>query len=546
VDKPFAITLAPGSSLANKTGSWRTRRPVYVDRLPPCNAQCPAGEDIQGWLYHAEAGDYEAAWRHLTRDNPFPAVMGRVCYHGCEGACNRGRLDQPVGINAVERFLGDEAIRRGWRFAPPAAETGRHVLVVGAGPSGLSAAYHLRRLGHRVTVREAGPLAGGMMRFGIPQYRLPRDVLDAEVQRVLDLGVTLQLNSKVADLAQALAEGGHDAAFLAVGAHIARRAFIPAKDSARILDAVSVLRSMEGGEPPLLGRRVVVYGGGNTAIDVARTARRLGATEAVIVYRRTRDRMPAHDAEIEEALQEGVMVKWLSTIRQAGDAPGGTALTIEKMVLDAEGRPQPTGEFETLEADSLVLALGQDVDLSLLDGLDGLQCKDGVVQVDPATMMTGHPGVFAGGDMVPAERNVTVAVGHGKKAARHIDAWLRGQPPQPAAKHAAAGFERLNTWYYSDAPPTLRPQLDLARRTSSFDEVQGGLTEDNALFEARRCLSCGNCFECDNCYGVCPDNAVIKLGPGQRFEINYDYCKGCGLCAAECPCGAIDMVDETC
>ena len=254
MDKPFAITLDPGSSLANKTGSWRTRRPVYVDRLPPCNAQCPAGEDIQGWLYHAEAGDYEAAWRHLTRDNPFPAVMGRVCYHGCEGACNRGRLDQPVGINAVERFLGDEAIRRGWRFAPPAAETGRHVLVVGAGPSGLSAAYHLRRLGHRVTVREAGPLAGGMMRFGIPQYRLPRDVLDAEVQRVLDLGVTLQLNSKVADLAQALAEGGHDAAFLAVGAHIARRAFIPAKDSARILDAVSVLRSMEGGEPPLLGR----------------------------------------------------------------------------------------------------------------------------------------------------------------------------------------------------------------------------------------------------------------------------------------------------
>jgi NADPH-dependent glutamate synthase beta subunit-like oxidoreductase len=541
MEKPFAITLDPGSSLANKTGSWRTERPVYVDRLPPCNAQCPAGEDIQGWLFHAESGDYEAAWRHLVRDNPFPATMGRVCYHSCEGACNRGKLDEPVGINSVERFLGDEAIRRGWHFEQPPQESGKHVLVVGAGPSGMSAAYHLRRRGHRVTVMEAGPLMGGMMRFGIPQYRLPRDVLDAEMQRIVAMGVTVQLNTKVFDLGSSMRDGGYDASFLAVGAHIAKRAFIPAKDSSRILDAVSVLRSMEGEDRPMLGRRVVVYGGGNTAIDMARTAKRLGATEAIIVYRRTRERMPAHDFEVEEALQEGVMVKWLSTIKQQGDAG---ALTIEKMVLDAKGNPQPTGEFETLEADSLVLALGQDVDLSLLEGVPGLQIKDGVVQVDPATMMTGHPGVFAGGDMVPAERNVTVAVGHGKKAARHIDAWLRGTSVLPTVKHGAATFERLNTWYYTDAPKTMRPQLDLARRTSSFDEVQGGLTEDNALFEARRCLSCGNCFECDNCYGVCPDNAVIKLGPGQRFEFNYEYCKGCGMCAAECPCGAIEMVAE--
>jgi len=539
--KPFAITLDPGSSLANKTGSWRSERPVYVDRLPPCNAQCPAGEDIQGWLYHAESGGYEAAWRHLVRDNPFPAVMGRVCYHSCEGACNRGKLDVAVGINSVERFLGDEAIRRGWRFDPPAADTGRHVLVVGAGPSGLSAAYHLRRRGHRVTVREAGPKAGGMMRFGIPQYRLPRDVLDAEVQRLVEFGVTLQLGAKVGHIAGAMAAGGFDAAFLAVGAHIARRAFIPAKDSARILDAVKVLHSMEEGERPMLGRRVVVYGGGNTAIDVARTARRLGATEAVIVYRRTRERMPAHDFEVEEALQEGVQVKWLSTILQA-DASG--TLTIEKMVLDDKGNPQPTGEYETLASDSLVLALGQDVDLGLLEGVPGLVISDGVVEVDTATMMTGHAGLFAGGDMVPAERNVTVAVGHGKRAARHIDAWLRGKAAEAGEKHEPATFERLNPWYYSDAPQTVRPQLALARRTSSFDEVQGGLTEENALFEARRCLSCGNCFECDNCYGVCPDNAVIKLGPGNRFKFDCDYCKGCGLCAAECPCGAIDMVAE--
>jgi NADPH-dependent glutamate synthase beta subunit-like oxidoreductase len=542
MDKPFAITLNPGSSLANHTGSWRTERPVYVDRLPPCNHACPAGENIQGWLFHAESGDYEKAWRVLVENNPMPAIMGRVCYHPCETSCNRGQIDAAVGINSVERFLGDEAIRRGWRFAPPPQATGKRVLVVGAGPSGLSAAYHLARLGHAVEIHEAGPYSGGMMRFGIPKYRLPRDVLDAEVQRILDLGVTLKLNSKVDRILETMQSGNFQAAFLAVGAHIGKRAYIPAGDAAKIVDAVSVLRSMEGEDKPLLGRRVVVYGGGNTAIDVARTAKRLGATEAIIVYRRTREKMPAHDFEVEDALQEGVMMKWLSTIKHAGE----TSLTVEKMALDASGFPQPTGEFETIEADSLVLALGQDVDLSLLEGVPGLVLDDGVVQVG-ANMMTGYPGIFAGGDMVPSERTVTVGVGHGKKAARNIDSWLNGGngvTGEPPPKHEIATFDRLNTWYYSDAPKTLQPQLDIIRRQSTFDEVQGSLDERNAQFEARRCLSCGNCFECDNCYGVCPDNAVTKLGPGKRFEFKYDYCKGCGICVAECPCGAINMVPE--
>ena len=541
MDKPFAITLDPGSSLGNHTGTWRTLRPEYVDRLPPCNHACPAGENIQGWLYHAESGDYERAWRLLVEDNPLPAVMGRVCYHPCEGACNRGSLDAAVGINSVERFLGDYALDKGWKLDPPAARSGKHVLVVGAGPSGLSAAYHLARLGHRVTIREAGPLPGGMMRFGIPKYRLPRAVLEAEVRRILALGVELKVNAKVDHILDTMRAGGFDAAFLAVGAHIGKRAYIPAGSSARILDAVSVLRSMEGADKPLLGRRVVVYGGGNTALDVARTAKRLGATESVIVYRRTRERMPAHDFEVEEALQEGVLIKWLSTIKNMADE--GT-LTVEKMELDEKGFPQPTGEFETLEADSLVLALGQEVDLSLLDKVPGLEIKDGVVQVG-LDMMTGYPGIFAGGDMVPSERTVTVGIGHGKRAARNIDAWLRGKIYNPPAKHELADYDKLNTWYYADASKTVRPTLSVARRTSTFEEVVKGLDETNALFEARRCLSCGNCFECDNCYGVCPDNAVIKLGPGKRFEFNYDFCKGCGLCEAECPCGAIKMVPET-
>jgi 2-oxoacid:acceptor oxidoreductase delta subunit (pyruvate/2-ketoisovalerate family) len=537
MDKPFAITLDVGSSLVNKTGAWRTERPVYVDRMPPCNDACPAGENVQRWLYRAEEGGYEAAWRQIMLDNPFPAIMGRVCYHPCQTACNRAQLDEAVGINAVERFLGDEAMRRGWTVAVTAKSSGKKVLVVGGGPSGLAAAYHLRLFGHDVTVRDAGKHAGGMMRYGIPAYRLPRDVLDAEIKRIVDMGVTLELSHPVTDAAAALRD--FDAVFLAVGAQLSRRTYVPAGDSARILDALSVLRDVADDDPPLLGRRVLVYGGGNTAMDVARSARRLGATDALVVYRRTRDRMPAQSFEVEEAEQEGVRMRWLSTI--AG-VDGGT-VTVERMRLDESGFPQPTGEFEELAADTVVLALGQDVDRSVVDTLAGVQLVDGVVPIGP-DMMTAHPGVFAGGDMVPSERTVTAAVGHGKRAARHIDAWLRRTPYEPPVRPELAAFDRLNTWYYSDAPATVRPMLEPARRTSTFDEVVGGLDESTALFEARRCLSCGNCFECDNCFGMCPDNAIIKLGPGQRFAIDYDYCKGCGICVAECPAGAIVMVPE--
>jgi 2-oxoacid:acceptor oxidoreductase delta subunit (pyruvate/2-ketoisovalerate family) len=379
-----------------------------------------------------------------------------------------------------------------------------------------------------------------MMRFGIPRYRLPRDVLDAEIERITALGVTIERDHKVTSILETMQEGGFDAAFLAVGAHLGKRAYIPAGSAARVLDAVSLLRSMEGEERPRLGRRVVVYGGGNTAIDAARTAKRLGAEEAIIVYRRTRERMPAHDFEVEEAEDEGVLMKWLSTIKQVDEGK----LVVERMELDESGFPQPTGELEELEADSVILALGQETDLSLLDGVPGLVVQEGVIQVGP-DMMSGHPGIFAGGDMVPAERTVTVAVGHGKKAARHIDAWLRGTEYRRPPRNELAAVDALNTWYYADAPRSVQPQLELARRASTFDEVVGSLDEGTALYEARRCLSCGNCFSCDNCFGVCPDNAVIKLGnPGEPYAIDYDFCKGCGICAVECPCGAIEMQPE--
>jgi NADPH-dependent glutamate synthase beta subunit-like oxidoreductase len=536
---PFAITLDVGSSHANRTGSWRVNRPVYVDRLPPCNDACPAGEDIQGWLYRAEPGDYEEAWRSLVEHNPFPAVMGRICYHPCETVCNRAQLDEAVGINAVERFLGDLAIERGWSLPAAGADSGKRILVIGAGPAGLSATYHLRRAGHHVRLVDSAPALGGMMRYGIPAYRLPRPVLGAEIARIVALGVDVELDHTVHDIEVERREGGFDAVFLAVGAQLPRRIDIPALDSPHVLDAISLLHRVADDDPPLLGRRVVVYGGGDTAVDAARTARRLGATESVIVYRRNRDRMPAHGDELDEALGEGVTMRWLSTVSRFE----GSRMTLEKMRLNEEGFPEPTGELEELDADSLVLALGQDTDLSLLDQARDIAVQDGVIDVQP-TMMTGESGVFAGGDSVPSPRTATVAIGHGKRAAHGIDAFLSGIEPVDPVRHELASFDRLNTWYYSDAPRTRRPELERIRRQDTFDEVIGNLTKENALFEARRCLSCGNCFECDNCFGVCPDNAVIKLGPSQGYQFDLDFCKGCGICAKECPCGAIDMVPE--
>ena len=538
MENPFAITLSVDSSLANHTGSWRVEKPEYVHRMPPCNNACPAGENIQNWLYIAEDGSYESAWRALVQENPFPAIMGRVCYHPCQDVCNRSFLDEAVGINSVERFLGDHALEKGWAIPAPEKESGFKVLIIGAGPAGLSAAYHLRRLGHAVTVRDATHAPGGMMRYGIPKYRLPREILDAEIDRIKNMGITFEMNTRVDDVHTAMDEG-FDAVFMAIGAQLSKRAYIPASEAARILDAIKVLHDVEDGNQPLLGRKVVVYGGGNTAMDVARTAKRLGAEEAVIVYRRTRDKAPANDLEITEALEEGILVKWLSTVNHVGQHE----LRIEKMELDEKGFPQPTGEFETLEADSLILALGQEVDFSLLGNSADLDVADGTMNVD-ATMMTSHPGIFAGGDMVPADRTVTTGVGHGKKAARNIDAWLRSTAYENVKNTDLVTYEQLNTWYYTDAPHVVRERLEATRRAKDFSEVVKGLDETNALYEARRCMSCGNCFECDNCFGVCPDNAIIKLGPGKGFEINLDYCKGCGMCVSECPSSSIVMVPD--
>jgi len=471
-------------------------------------------------------------------DNPMPAVCGRVCYHNCEQDCNRAQVDSTVSIHAVERFLGDEALKNGWKIEGRGAATGKRVLIVGAGPSGLSAAYHLARLGHYAEIREAGPMAGGMMHFGIPAYRLPRKELEQEVERIKEMGVSMVFNHKVAEVLSEKEAGNFDAVFIAIGTQLSKKIEIPGRDAGKILDAVSFLKQVEEGNAPQLGRRVAIYGGGNTAMDAARTAKRLGVPEAMIIYRRDRENMAAHDFEAQEALDEGVKINWLRTIKEVD----GEIFTIEVMKL-VDGKPVPTGQFETLEADNLILALGQDADTGFLKNVPGIEFKpDGTVIVGP-DMMTGSQGVFAGGDMVPGERSVTVAIGHGKKAARYIDGFLTQKQYVPAPKHEVVTYERLHRWYSTQAPQKEQSELSAVLREGNFDEVKAGLTMQEALFEAQRCMSCGNCFECDGCFGSCPEGAVIKLGTGHRYKFNYDICTGCATCYEQCPCHAIEIVE---
>ena len=522
------------------TGALRTRRPEYVDFLPPCNDACPAGENIQAWLALAQDGDHEGAWRELVRNNPLPSIHGRVCYHPCEDVCNRAITDSAVSIHAVERFLGDLALEKGWQFEKPTTSSGKKILVVGAGPSGLSAAYHLTLMGHEVEIREVGPFAGGMIHFGIPAYRMPRDELQAEIDRIENVGVKITLDHRVDDVLKEKAEGGFDAVFVAVGAHISKKIDIPTREAGKILDAVSFLGSTKEGEMPKLGRRVAIYGGGNTAMDAARTAKRLGVDEAMIIYRRDRSSMPAHDFEADEALEEGVKINWLRTIKEIDRS----TFKVEIMELDENNKPQPTGKFESLEADSLILAVGQDTDTGFLESVPGIDFQSDHTVIVDDNMMTGHEGIFAGGDMVPSDRSVTIAVGHGKHAARHIDAFLKNGKYTRAPRHAIVGHDKLQLWYRTAAAQVEQERLPVNDRQTGFDEIMQNLSEADALFEARRCLSCGNCFECDGCFGACPEDAIIKLGPGKRYKFDFDRCTGCATCFEQCPCHAIEMIDE--
>ncbi len=534
ITKPIDLTGHPEG-----TGPLRSRRPLYVDFMPPCNSACPAGENIQAWLSLAQSGNYYGAFQELVADNPFPAIMGRICVKPCETGCNRTHIDTTVNIHAVERFIGDEAIQHNWPMEFSSKPSGKKVLVIGSGPSGLSAAYHLSRQGHTVEIVERSASIGGLLRTGIPDYRLPKNILDAEVNRILSMGVKIRLNYEVKDLQKEKEAGAFDAVYLAIGAQSIHADVIAGDQSVPITDAFTFFKETDLSGDSYAGKTVVIYGGGKLAMYLARILKRLHA-EAIVCFPGDRKLMPAYDYEADDALAEGVDVQLLKSIVKVT----AKQLTLEIMKVE-KGKAVGTGFFETVKADEIIVAMGQESESAFLRPLGDIVLKEDGTVVINTERMTGHQGIFAGGDMLPGEtRSATIAIGHGKKAAKYIDAYLKNTTYEKGEKHQTASYKRLHMLYKTEAP--LVEQLRLAPQVAieSFDEVISGLTAAEAHYEAQRCLSCGNCFECDGCFGACPEDAIIKLGPGKRYKFNFNLCTGCGVCYEQCPCHAIEMIPE--
>jgi len=534
ITKPVDLTLH-----AEGTGPKRFRRPVYVDFMPPCNSACPAGENIQAWMAHAQAGNYFEAFQTLVEDNPFPAIMGRVCVKPCETGCNRTHIDTTVNIHAVERYIGDEAINQKWPIRFSTEPTGKKILIIGSGPSGLSAAYHLARMGHTVEIVEAGGHPGGLLWTGVPDYRLPKVILNAEIDRIVRMGVKIRLNYKVQDVQMEKEAGNFDAVYLAIGAQLIHQEEFEYDNSVFITDAFSFFNEVKSNSSPYIRKKVVVYGGGKLALYLARIIKRFDS-EVSVYFPGDKKMMPAYDYETEDALAEGVDVQLFRGISKVENHK----IILEKMKVE-KGKAVGTNEFETKEADILIIANRQETDSAFLRAVYGIAINDdGTVNID-SERMTGSEGIFAGGDMLPGEnRSSTIAIGQGKKAARYINGYLKKQSYIKPDKHPTAGYRKLHMWYKTDAPQKEQNKLAPIEAIKNFDEVIAGLSEPEAKFEAQRCLSCGNCFECDGCFGACPEDAIIKLGKGNRYKFNYDACTGCAVCYEQCPCHAIEMIPE--
>jgi len=562
------MSLSFEGTQASKTGTWRYLTPMYLNKIAPCNEACPAGEDVEAAMVLAGEENYLGAWEKITEENPLPRVCGRVCFHPCEPACNRKEFDEPTAINALERFTGDRAFEAGRRFHAPKEKKKERVAIIGSGPAGLSCAYHLSSMGYATTLFEAQPKLGGVLRYGIPAYRLPKDLLDREIENILSLGVEAKTGVRVGrDLAWEDLKK-YDAIFVAAGAWKSQPLKIPGEDAAGVMSGLEFLKRINSGQAVDLGQRVAVIGGGNTAMDAARTALRLGA-KTWIVYRRTKEEMPAWEEEVFEAEEENIETIFLSSpvkiLTEQGKVKGVECIKNLLGPPGKDGRKEPRpveGSNFTLQVDTVISAIGESPDLSFLP--QDLRKTMGALPVDE-TGSTALRGVFGGGDITAQPRTVAFAIGSGKKAAMAIDAFLRGQDVAQALRVARVGdkgtlsmaryrkgsadglaqevvkFADLNPAYFKRQKRMPREKLSPSRRTSDFSEVNLRLSEGAALYEAKRCFNCGVCNLCHNCFLYCPDLAVSARPDKQGYDINYDYCKGCCICVEECPRGAISV-----
>jgi len=547
---PIPATWTTGSTTAIVTGTWRASLATHIKAPAPCHGACPVNGDIAEWIGLARARDFHASWQVLVRHNPFPSIAGRICHHPCETACNRAGYDEALSICKLERFVGDEALAQGWGFEVPVAQPG-HVAIVGGGPSGLSAAFQLRRMGFAVTLYEAQAELGGLMRYGIPAYRLSRDVLDGEIARIVAMGVEVHCAHRIgsAEAFRQLRER-HDALYLALGA--ARNKRLPALDygQAWVYDGAAFLAAANAGKPIALGKRLVVIGGGSAALDAARSARRLGH-EVTLLALEQQAQMPAQAEEVHEALEEGIsLIDGARLDAVSEDGAKGLALNCSKVLFVAGGqRGQFTltpvaGSGFTIAADAIVTSIGQDPDLALLG--EDFASAGGLLVTD-AQLATSAAGVYAGGDMASMARFVTEAVGMGQRAAHAIASALQLRRGDASASAADSGeplvpLAAISTFYHPKRERARTGLLDADQRLASNIEVQLGLDIEQALAESERCFSCGTCIFCDNCVVYCPDMAVKRVDNG--YVVLTDYCKGCGVCVRECPTGSMKMQEE--